>query len=466
MNDQLIWNLLLGNRWKRFFALTMVWMATSLVASAQTVTIVYSFDLTNGALPKFVSPTQGRDGAIYGTASVGGTGDACGRCGTAFRFTPQGVVTSASFNGTNGATPEAGLVLGPNGLLYGTTDSGGTSENGGVFSLDPKTMALTVLHDFIGSDGAQPEAPLALGPGGKYYGTTFTGGAKNLGTVFSITPAGTFASLYSFGGSDGQNPVGAGLTVGPDGALYGMGSFDTIFRISASGAFRKFAESGGSFGSLLLASDGNMYGTTNSQDVSGTVFKLTRGGIVTDLYNFTLGAPEAGLVQGTDGKLYGTTFAGGACGYGEIFSITTDGTYTKLYDFPCPDYAHGAHPYGLMQNTDGKFYGVTNQGGTSHNCDPALAVGCGTVFSLDVGLRPFVKFVVAQGKVGYVAQILGTGLTGSTVVKFNGVRAPSFKVISNTFMTATVPVGAITGPVTVTTPSGTLTSNVKFTVLP
>ena len=224
--------------------------------------------------------------------------------------------------------------------------------------------------------------------------------------MFSITPSGTFASLHSVDGSDGQNPVGAGLTVGPDGALYGIGGFGTIFRISASGAFRKFAESGGSFGSLLLASDDNMYGTTNSEATTGTVFKLTKGGIVTDLYSFSNGAPEAGLVQGTDGKLYGTTFTGGACGYGEIFSITTDGTYEDLYDFPCSDYVHGAFPYGPMQHTDGKFYGVTNQGGTSHNCDVVSAAGCGTLFSLDMGLRPFVKFVVAQGKVGSVVQIL------------------------------------------------------------
>ena len=109
MNDQLIWNLLFGKGWKRFFDLTMVWIATTLVASAQTVTVLYSFDLTNGALPEFVSLTQGRDGAIYGTASAGGTGYACGEWGTAFRSTQQGVVTSASFTGNQWRHSRGGL---------------------------------------------------------------------------------------------------------------------------------------------------------------------------------------------------------------------------------------------------------------------------------------------------------------------------------------------------------------------
>ena len=119
-----------------------------------------------------------------------------------------------------------------------------------------------------------------------------------------------------------------------------------------------------------------------------------------------------------------------------------------------------------MQHTNGKLYGVTNLGGTSNNCDILSTPGCGTLFSLDVGLGPFVKFVVPNGKVGSVIQILGTGLTSATAVTFNGVPASSFKVISDAFMTATFPAGATTGRVRVTTPIGTLTSNVKFKVLP
>jgi uncharacterized repeat protein (TIGR03803 family) len=172
------------------------------------------------------------------------------------------------------------------------------------------------------------------------------------------------------------------------------------------------------------------------------------------------------LVQATDGKLYGTTFFGGGVGYGQIFSITTSGTFTTLHSFPGSDGVDGQNPFGLMQHTNGKLYGVTNQGGTSTICEDFGAIGCGMVFSLDVGLRPFVKFVVPNGEVGSVIQILGTGLTGATAVSFNGVPASSFKVISDALMTATVPAGATTGRVKVTAPTGVLTSNVKFKVLP
>jgi hypothetical protein len=119
-----------------------------------------------------------------------------------------------------------------------------------------------------------------------------------------------------------------------------------------------------------------------------------------------------------------------------------------------------------MQHTDGKFYGTTSEGGTSINCDSFDSIGCGTVFSFDLGLKPFVTFVVPSGKVDSGVQILGTGLTGATAVTFNGVPASSFKVVRGTLIRATLPAGATTGPVTVTTSNGTLTSNVNFTVLP
>ena len=480
-NEILIGNPLGGNGWEKFFALTLLWVATALAASAQNVTTLYSFKLSNGANPEFVTPAQGRDGDIYGTTFIGGSSTSCGPgCGTVFKVTPHGALTSVSFgaDGTEGAGPDAGLVLGPDGMLYGTTSSGGASGNGEVFSLNPKTMAITVLHTFSGSDGANPQAPLALGPGGRYYGTTFAGGSINNGTVFSITSSGTFISLHSFSGADGANPIGGGLTLGSDGALYGVtfggGNVGrgTIFRITASGTLTKLYDFDGTnganpYGTLLLAADGNMYGTTSGDVTFGTVFRLTQAGVVTVLHSFDAGDdPSAGLVQATDSKLYGTTFHGGAQGYGAIFSITTGGTFATLYSFPVFDYVHGENPYGLMLHTNGKFYGMTIDGGTSHNCDFSDSPGCGTVFSLDVGLGPFVKFEVPYGKVGSVAQILGTGLTGATAVSFNGIPASSFKLILDTFMTATVPEGATTGRVTVTTPTGTLTSNVKFKVLP
>jgi len=452
-------------------------MATALVASAQTITTLHCFTFDDGANPNLVTPTQGDDGNIYATTSIGGSKNVKCFCGTAFKITPQGTLTSFSLDGTDGAIPYAGFLLGRDGLLYGTTSSGGASGNGEVFSLNPKTMAITVLYSFAGSDGASPEAPLTLGPGGKYYGTTALGGTNNFGTVFSITPPGTFKSLHSFSGTGrGKNPS-AGLTLGSDGALYGVtygggtNGSGTIFKITASGRFTKLSDVAPSSASLLLAADGNMYGTTVAGGGIGlgSVFKLTAAGVVTVLHSFdgSDGAnPESGLLQASDGKIYGTTVFGGGLGEGSIFSITTDGTVTTLYRFPSFDHVDGANPFGLMQHTDGKFYGTTSEGGTSINCDSFDSIGCGTVFSFDLGLGPFVTFVVPSGKVGSVIQMLGTDLTGATAVTFNGVPASSFKVVRGTLIKATLPAGATTGPVTVTTSNGTLTSNVNFTVLP
>ena len=116
--------ILRGNGWKKCFALALVMMATALVAPAQTVTTLHSFTLDDGANPNFATPTQGRDGNIYATTSIGGSNTIGCVCGTAFKLTPRGVLTSFSFDGTDGAVPDAGLVLGLNGLLYGATSTG------------------------------------------------------------------------------------------------------------------------------------------------------------------------------------------------------------------------------------------------------------------------------------------------------------------------------------------------------
>src|SRR6267143_7182970 len=356
-NDLLIENPPRGNGWKKLFALTLVLMATALVASAQTITTPHSFTFDDGANPNLVTPTQGGDGNIYATTSIGGSKTVKCFCGTTFKMTPQGALTSVSFDGADGAIPDAGFLLGRNGLLYGTTSSGGASGNGEVFRLNSQTGAVTVLHSFAGSDGASPEAPLTWGPGGKYYGTASAGGSTNNGTVFSITPSGKFTCLHSFSGADGANPVGGALTLGSDGALYGVtifggnGTRGTIFRITGSGTFTNLYDFDGTnganpYGTLLLAADGNMYGTTSGDVTFGTMFKLTHAGVVTVLHSFNIGdSPSSGLVQATDGKLYGTTFFGGTHGEGTIFSITTSGTFTTIYGFPSFDHVDGANPF-------------------------------------------------------------------------------------------------------------------------
>ena len=166
--------------------------------------------------------------------------------------------------------------------------------------------SLTILHGFLGSDGAFPNAPLVQGGDGNFYGTTDTGGATGNGTVFRVTPAGVYTLLYSFtGGSDGTGPNG-GLVQGSDGNFYGTTSGDPYFYSNVG----------------------------NDTANSGTVFKITSAGVLTTLYSFTGGdglGPNGGLVQGSDGNFYGTTEDGGANDVGSVFQVTPAGALTTLY---------------------------------------------------------------------------------------------------------------------------------------
>jgi uncharacterized repeat protein (TIGR03803 family) len=223
---------------------------------------------------------------------------------------------------------------------------------------------------------------------------------------------------------------------------------------------------------LVQGTDGNFYGTTSAGGVqgSGTVFKITPGGAPTTLHSFCAQTnctdginPYTGLIQGTDGNFYGTTTSGGSNsfnGYGTVFKITGTGTLTTLYSF-CPvgfSCTDGTSPdAGLVLGTNGTFYGTTSSGG-AHND--------GTVFSLSTGLLPFVETRPASGKEGAKIRILGQGFSSSSVVTFGGTKATTILILGTTSITATVPAGALTGAVTVTTGTTTLTSSQPFKVLP
>jgi uncharacterized repeat protein (TIGR03803 family) len=337
---------------------------------------------------------------------------------------------------TDGAYPYAGLVLATNGYLYGTTEYGGANcaptGCGTVFKLSPDGT-FTTLHSFCSEsgcrDGEHPYAGLVQAFNEDGYGTTTGGGATGHGTVFRITGTGTLTTLYSFtGGTDGGDPV-AGLVQATNGYFYGTTEY------GGSGA--NCASTGG----------------------CGTVFKIAPSGTLTTLYSFCAqgGCPDgespgADLIQATDGNLYGTTNLGGADGVGTIFRITPGGTLTTLYSFTGADENPVA---GLVQATNGEFYGTASVGGAS---------GDGAIFSLSVGLGPFVTTLPTSGDVGSPITILGSDLTGATSVGFNGTPAV-FDVVSATEITTTVPSGATTGTVQVVTPSGTLSSNVPFRVL-
>lgn len=468
----------------------MLWAATPLAVRAQTFTNLHSFDVTDGANPT-AALVQGTDGSLYGTTNYGGTSSACsGGCGTLFRITPSGTLTTLhGFDATDGANPFAALVQAANGNFYGTTGLGGADDEGTVFKVT-REGAFTKLYDF--SYGAGPNA-VVRALDGTLYGTTGSGGANGFGTVFKLTQSGTWTTLYSFcaqsGCTDGAVP--GSLIQGSDGDFYGttvvggansgcelasFGNCGTVFKITPTGTLTTLynfcSRSGCADGEnpgagLVQGTDGNLYGTTDygGANGDGTVFKITSGGTLTTLYSFCSETacadgtvPVAALVHATDGNFYGTTSSGGANGGGTIFEMTPNGTLTTLYSFcsqtNCTD---GFNPSAaLVEDTSGTFYGTTYDGG--------LGISFGTVFSISVGLGPFVETQPEAAPVGTTVEILGTDLMGATYVAFNGTAA-TFTVGWRSAIQATVPAGATTGRVRVTTPHGTFLSNVPFRVL-
>jgi uncharacterized repeat protein (TIGR03803 family) len=465
------------SRWSKLACIVFVICAGAALTSAQTVSTLAIFDITNGADP-FAGLVQGADGNFYGTTALGGSNVNCTNgCGTIYKITSAGTLTTLhSFDGTDGSSLQSGLVLAADGNFYGTAYAGGTMGGtacnfdsyvgcGTAFKITP-SGALTTLYNFCSqancADGRNPATSLAQAPNGDLYGTTNFGGANNDGTVFKITPAGTLTTLHSFNQTDGYIPNGA-LVQAPNGNFYGttiyggnnacLGGCGTVFKITPAGALVTVHSFSGSDGiapveGLVLASDGNFYGTTNFGGAfnGGTVFKMSPGGKLTSLYSFDEGTygPYGGLVQGTDGNFYGTTQ-----GSNTVFQITPAGVLTTLFTF---NYFDGYEPLDTpVQGTDGNFYATTYQGGDNY----------GTVFSLTMGLSPFVETNPTSGVVGERVAILGNSLMGATAVRFNGTAA-KFKVVSSTEIVTEVPSGASSGKVTVTTPGGTLKSNTAF----
>jgi uncharacterized repeat protein (TIGR03803 family) len=412
-----------------------------------TFTLLDAFDATVGEFPFGAPLVQGANQDFYGTLQSGGANLAlCGGlgCGTAYRMTPNGALKSiydfcSLSNCTDGSVPLSGLALASDGNFYGTTSAGGTNciSSGGCGTVFKISLngTLTTLYSFCAqsncTDGYYPTGWLIQASNGVFYGTTFLGGTNCIssggcGTVFKITPNGTLTTLYSFCAQsnclDGDDPRG-----------------------------------------LIQAANGDFYGTTKlgGANGAGTIFQLTPSGTVTTVYSFPADS-ESGFVsvQATDGNFYGTTHAGGANNAGTIFEMTPSLTVTTLYNFceqsGCTD---GSTPVGLIQDTNGNFYGPTYEGGTSSACTS----GCGTIFEMRSGLKPFVKTQPAFGKVGVTVIILGTNLTGATSVTFNGTAA-TITLNSSSEIVTTVPSGATTGTVEVTLPSGVLKSNVVFRV--
>jgi uncharacterized repeat protein (TIGR03803 family) len=372
-------------------------------SSAQTYAVLHSFSGPDGADPRSALILR-TDGNFYGTTTNGGSGSCPAPgvvlpgCGTVFKMDLSGNLTTLhSFIGgpNEGSYPIAGLVESHDGNFYGTTygggvgncASGGFAPCGTVFKMD-SVGNLTTLHRFTLTDGGTPSGGLLQTADGNFFGMTQVGGANGYGTIFRIDPSGTLVTLHSFSGTDGGQPFGA-LIEASDGNLYGRNQW-TVFRVDLSGNLTTLHTLESSTG-LTQGFDGNLYGTTGLGGTGsgrffsgyGTVFKMDLPGNFTILYSFSGtgsdgGHPYAGLIQASNGNFYGTTFGRAedpVVGYGTIFEIDYLGNLTTLHSFTGPD---GASPVGpLIQAPDGSFYGMTSMGGTT---------GDGVVFRLTANL--------------------------------------------------------------------------------
>ena len=458
----------------RLFCVCAVLLATAAIGHAQTVSTIYNFNGTkaSGEVPWYVTLVQGTDGNLYGTTYGGGNS----HMGTVFSVSTTGTETLLySFKGgtSDGANPTGGLTLGTDGNFYGTTQQGGTGAVGVVFQMTPAGV-ITILHNFNSAvDGAFPWGPPTLASDGNFYGTTSGGGLKGNGIVYKITSSGTFTIVHKFNISDGFAPI-APPTQGTDGYLYvpvsegGSSYCGTIVKMATGGAVQGIYSfpcgGGGSFpiGPLVQASDGNFYSTTQDGGTNGegTIYQLTPTLTVNILHSFGTSFgdgtfPAAGLLLATDGNYYGATSDGGTYGDGILFNTTLSGTYTDLYSFNNSANLTQMSPLAPpVQDSNGLLYGVTEFGGTSN---------FGTVYSLDMGLAPFVNMPLFSGKSGNSVLILGSHLKGTSAVTFNG-RPARFRVLSDTHMMASVPAGATSGPIHVVTNAGTLQSRKNFVV--
>jgi uncharacterized repeat protein (TIGR03803 family) len=326
---------------------------------------------------------QGQDGFLYGMNSLGGQAGG----GSVFRFTTNATLGFSTIkhlgvNPADGARPNAGVVQGPDGTLYGTTAYGGTAGRGAVFRIQPDGSGYATLLScqFSGGDGQLAEAPMIRGSDGMLYGTCSYGGTYGIGTVFRVGDNGSnYAVLHSFvSDTDGASPYGP-VVEGGDGRLYGTTVYSggvgsgagIIFALNKDGSgytilhrFGSVVSDGASpWTGLIEASDGRLYGVTPNagQYSQGTVFRIEKSGAnYANLFHFTNTAgaaqsPRAELLEGPDGALYGTTLFGGSFGRGTIFRIQKDGTgHEVLHHFT------GAGPKApLYLASDGCLYGTT-----------------------------------------------------------------------------------------------------------
>jgi uncharacterized repeat protein (TIGR03803 family) len=447
--------------------------------------------------------TLGTDGNLYGQDGDGGVVGNCGLAasGQVYKMTPAGVMTVLHnfTGGTDGCNPQAAPIEGSNGIFYGSTPN---ENNGTIYSVT-SGGTFTTLHTFTGTDGQGVYAPLLQGSDGDFYGATVYGGSNGDGVIYKMTPAGAVTVLHNFTGApDGASPY-YGLTQASDGNFYGVtnggGTFyGTVFKMTPSGVLTVLHtfEDGPSDGSspsspLTLASDGKLYGVTSAGGTTGggTIYSITAGGTYSVLYNFDNDSstgynPSSPLKQNTNGTFYGTTYWGGeysTCNCGVVYSFNMGlKAFANLQTTSGKEGAKiGIFGQGFTSSSIVKFGGtqatsVTRLGSTYLAATVPVAALSGTVtvttgattLSTPHGFKvtpTLTSFTPASGPIGTSVSIVGTEFTQASKVTFNG-KSASFTVNSDEEITATVPTGATTGHIIVTTRGGTATSETKFTV--
>jgi uncharacterized repeat protein (TIGR03803 family) len=460
-------------------------------------TVLYTFTGGNdGAQPNGVS--LGWKGNLYGTTSDGGASGA----GVVFKVDTLGheTVLYTFTGGDDGGSSDAGVTLDRYGNLFGTADGGGTAGLGVAFKVDQSGHE-TVLHTFTrGPEGDQPySAGVILDPDGNLYGTTSFNGAGGQGAVYKLDPSGNASVVYAFPGPHrGHYPYNAGVILGSDGNLYGttfyggkhgvgtvyqldrnghesvLYTFDTftatgfsqptwgvtrdaagnfygttfigqadvgygygvVYKVDTAGHasvlhnFTGGADGGDPYGGVILDAQRNSYGTASEggESNNGVVFKIAPSGHETVLYSFTGGAdgasPYGSLLRDAAGNLYGTTFAGGTSGAGVVFKINSSGEETVLYSFTGGD--DGGYPLGgLVRDSAGNLYGTTDGGGVS---------SAGVVFKIDPSGRETVLYSFTGGDDGgypewvTLARDAAGNLYGTTVFGGTGNAGVVFKI--------------------------------------
>jgi uncharacterized repeat protein (TIGR03803 family) len=453
-----------------------------------TVTDLYDFDITHGAYPQG-GISMGTDGNFYGTTYQGGTHSR----GVAFKITPSGTYTELYdfADSGDGAYPKVPPVMAPDGNLYGVTGNGTIAV---LYKLTT-TGTFTVLITLA----AQSYNPLIVGTDGNLYGATLYGGTFNAGTVFQYAIATKkLKTIYNF--QTEASPYGP-LMQGTDGALYGTtssggtGSGGALFRVTTAGVYKvlvNFVSSGANgsrpFSGVVQGSDKNLYGVTSTGGSNGlgVLFKVsTTGTGYAVLFNFataTGDTPYSTPLLHTNGTIYGLAFHGGAhSAYGTAYSFTNN-----LKPFVEPVVLKSARTNSSVEllgqgfNTATAVKFGTGTGTLTIVSDTYATAkiltgattgqitvdepGGNLLSPLNFKITPSVKtFSPTSGAVGTTVTITGTSLTQATAVKF-GTVAATFTVNSDTQITTTVPTGAVTAKISVTTPGGTATSTTSFTV--